>query len=501
MVFDTGTEHPDFWVNGVFPGAKNQYFQQTASGFVAQDYLPNNQVNTFNHTSAMADVNGDGAIDYLGTQFGGPSNAGFGLTLGYNVSGQFVDKSYLLPTDIRYRLTLDYEAYVHVDAQQVGAVAAAEMNSDGLTDIITVSYGPDLKTGKLSVRLLNQNTDGTFGEKTIAYIPTELEDANFSGGASISAGDIDGDGLNDLAIMWEGTGGTGVQLLRNLGNNDFTDVTTSVLGGYQIRNSTPDTDGHFAALITEVEFMDFNADGLVDLIFGQQGSVPGQYTTVANQAFGDNVYINDGAGHLVGWTPNVSANQFINMVGAADHPWASGTPVTMDVNNDKLMDVVFIDGRDGSTLTINTVLSADSASINMVIGTSANNKLTGTSGNDGLNGGAGVDKLTGGSGADSFIFDNIATGGADKIMDFKLSDGDVFAFDADVFTSIASGVTAENVVFSAKPKAVEEDDYLLFSTKGKLYYDADGSGSGSAVLIAGVKGSFSGIDYQDFQLM
>jgi hypothetical protein len=34
----------------------------------------------------------------------------------------------------------------------------------------------------------------------------------------------------------------------------------------------------------------------------------------------------------------------------------------------------------------------------------------------------------------------------------------------------------------------------------KLYYDADGSGSGAAVLIAGVKGSFASIDYTSFMI-
>lgn len=133
-------------------------------------------------------------------------------------------------------------------------------------------------------------------------------------------------------------------------------------------------------------------------------------------------------------------------------------------------------------------------------GSSGNDKLTGSSGDDRLVGGAGVDKLTGGAGADVFVFDNLASGGADKILDFKLSEGDTLVFDATVFTALAGGIDADNLRVATKAKALDGDDYLLFATKGKLYYDADGSGADKAILLAGIKGSFSGIDATSFAI-
>ena len=156
----------------------------------------------------------------------------------------------------------------------------------------------------------------------------------------------------------------------------------------------------------------------------------------------------------------------------------------------------------------NLTLSASTASLagtgnslgNLIIGNAGKNALSGLVGDDALDGGEGADKLTGGKGADTFMFSNLATGGIDSVTDFKVSEHDSFAFDTTVFTQLAAGITAENVVIGAKVTALETDDYLIFDTKTyKLYYDADGSGTSSAVVqIAGVKGTFTGIDYTSF---
>ena len=110
------------------------------------------------------------------------------------------------------------------------------------------------------------------------------------------------------------------------------------------------------------------------------------------------------------------------------------------------------------------------------------------SGNDIINGGAGADKLTGGAGNDSFVFDNLAQGGIDSIADF-LTLSDVLVFEDSVFTSLAGGIAAENLVVGAGAVAQDGNDFLIFNTKGgKLYYDADGNGAGAAIQIAALKG-------------
>jgi Ca2+-binding RTX toxin-like protein len=116
-------------------------------------------------------------------------------------------------------------------------------------------------------------------------------------------------------------------------------------------------------------------------------------------------------------------------------------------------------------------------------GTSGADTLFGGGGDDILSGGGGKDKLSGGYGADIFHFGTLKSGELVSITDF--GDDDVLEFDTAVFTSLA-GATAENLISGTK--ALEADDYLLYNA-GKLYYDADGSGSGKAILIAGIKGT------------
>lgn len=141
-------------------------------------------------------------------------------------------------------------------------------------------------------------------------------------------------------------------------------------------------------------------------------------------------------------------------------------------------------GRDADDLnggsgndTLSGLAGADS-----LAGGAGADSINGGDGDDRLVGGAGKDNLTGGAGADTFVFDNLKSGEWDTLTDFDASD--FLAFDTSVFAKLA-GAVAENLVNASK--AADANDYLVYNG-GKLYYDADGSGSGSAIQIAGVKG-------------
>lgn len=124
--------------------------------------------------------------------------------------------------------------------------------------------------------------------------------------------------------------------------------------------------------------------------------------------------------------------------------------------------------------------------------------LRGNAGNDNLNGGAGADTiaggagfdlirggtgadvLSGGAGADSFIFASAAEGG-DRISDFKGAEGDRL-----VFTSSGFG-NAMGIKIGAATDTAHAG--LFFNTtSGQLIYDADGSGSAAAKVIATLTG-------------
>ncbi len=133
-----------------------------------------------------------------------------------------------------------------------------------------------------------------------------------------------------------------------------------------------------------------------------------------------------------------------------------------------------------------TILAGDGN--NTIISGGGNDKIVMGAGNDVINGGAGKDVMSGGSGKDVFVFDNLAAGSIDKILDF---DGthDLLKFDDAVFTALAGGLSSDNLVVGARAVAHDSNDVLLFdSNKSVLSYDADGNGAGAAVALVTLAG-------------
>lgn len=125
-------------------------------------------------------------------------------------------------------------------------------------------------------------------------------------------------------------------------------------------------------------------------------------------------------------------------------------------------------------------------------GMAGNDTLLGGGGSDYLSGGEGRDRLMGGAGADQFIFDAPLNRGTnvDSIADF-VSSQDQIVLDHAVFSRFSAG---ENVTdhFSGTGRAMDSDDYLVYSSSNKtLYYDADGSGRGAALAFAVLAGANS----------
>src|SRR5919109_5093692 len=121
-------------------------------------------------------------------------------------------------------------------------------------------------------------------------------------------------------------------------------------------------------------------------------------------------------------------------------------------------------------------------------GNGAGQTLTGQGGSDTIWGAGGVDTLWGGTGVDHFIFRETGTANADFVSDFA-SGVDKIVLDASVMSALgASGnFAAGDARFAANSSGTAQDanDRVVFNTTTKqLFYDADGNGSGAAVLIA-----------------
>ncbi len=135
-------------------------------------------------------------------------------------------------------------------------------------------------------------------------------------------------------------------------------------------------------------------------------------------------------------------------------------------------------------------------------GGDGNDVLVGGAGDDILAGGAGNDFLTGGAGKDVFLFNsrlNKSTN-VDTITDFSVRD-DTIQLDNKVFTKLERTGGLSKSSFVVGPKALDANDRIIYDKKkGYVYYDADGSGNGKAVLFAKVKKGLS-LTEKDFRVV
>lgn len=122
---------------------------------------------------------------------------------------------------------------------------------------------------------------------------------------------------------------------------------------------------------------------------------------------------------------------------------------------------------------------------NTILSYIGNDNLVGGTGKDTLSAGIGRDILEGGDGADVFIFDtDAASNNSDKIVDFKVSDGDKIHLRYDLFR-LGSGNVGHTLsdaqFFKGAPASVVSGDtriiYEKTSTFARLYYDGDGIGT------------------------
>jgi Ca2+-binding RTX toxin-like protein len=149
--------------------------------------------------------------------------------------------------------------------------------------------------------------------------------------------------------------------------------------------------------------------------------------------------------------------------------------------------------------TASTAVRFDgSAFSDSLVGGIAKDTLSGGAGDDTLVGGGGGDVLTGGVGSDTFRL-----GGDLKAATFTdfVSGVDVIELDNALFTILTTEGNLALDAFVNGTKAATTSQVLVYDqVKGNLYYDADGSGTGPAVLI-GVFTNQAQLNAGDFKVV
>ncbi len=348
--------------------------------------------------------------------------------------------------------------------------SAGDVNGDGLEDVIigaSQRAGPgirdNLQFGASYVVF------GTTAGTTVELSDVEMGTGGFmmrgasqgdrSGFSVSGAGDVNGDGFDDLIVgahYSDPNGATSGASFVVFGKADGTAVQLSAVaagtGGFVMNGvSTSDRSGCSVSGAGDV-----NGDGFDDLIVGAKNDAPhGSYSGASFVVFGKT----DGTKVELSTVEAGIGGFVINGVAGRDF---SGWSVSGagDVNGDGFDDLIvgapYDDPNFGQSGASFVIFGSNFTGAATKIGTLGDDTLSGTAasnvifaggGNDTVDGGGGTDRLSGGQGADVFTLRNLD--GSTTIIDFTGAEGDrlyvsAFGFaNGFTFTDFQSLMSAE----------------------------------------------------------
>lgn len=225
-------------------------------------------------------------------------------------------------------------------------------------------------------------------------------------------------------------------------------------------------------------------------------------TTSGDQYFPDIIALSNG-NFVVNWINQDAQGFFVKteIFGATVTPGTPGTPTPPAWSGTQ--------GNDIHTGTAgNDVFSGLGGNDNLD-GGDGNDTLSGDAGNDVLLGGLGADRLygrlgkdtlNGGAGADSFYFNTAVAKkkntNIDKIVGFTPTD-DTIVLAKSIFTKLKVGALKKDAFYIGN-KAHDRTDKIIYDKdSGKLFYDADGTGSAAQIQIATLDKKLK-VTYKDF---
>jgi hypothetical protein len=283
------------------------------------------------------------------------------------------------------------------------ATSAGDINGDGLDDFVIGA--PFTGDGIGRAYVIYGKANGSFDVDLATFSPLEgfalsVNDDYLLAAAVSSAGDINGDGIDDLAVGAERAGSGFVYVVYGkeggLGDIDLTAMTSEQ--GFRIGYLDFEQRAELGRSVSSAG--DVNGDGIDDLVLGAP-ELDVLSREEAGQAFV--IYGKEGGqGDLD--LRNLTAEQGFAIWGASSNDLTGQDVSAADVNGDGFTDVLV--GGDGAHVIYGgnitgAVTHLGAAGDDDLTGSTADEAFVGGVGNDVLNGGGGVDAFQGAAGDDA----------------------------------------------------------------------------------------------------